>query len=176
MLQKSESSIPLARSDRRRQGVSLYMRSERTKGGLAAAATFLLWGILPIYWKELDGVPPLEVVAHRLMWTSILLVTLLALTGRLRIYRTEFSSASQVLSHVMRAFLLAVNWLVYIWAVSHDRILEASLGYFLVPVVNVILGMVFLKERLNARCDQDRLSTNCIWLHYRLDLCRLRHE
>lgn len=149
MLQKSESSIPLAGSDRRRQGVSLYMQSESIKGGLAAAATFLLWGILPIYWKELDRVPPLEVVAHRLMWTSILLVTLLALTGRLGIYRTEFSSAPQVLSHVMRAFLLAVNWLVYIWAVSHDRILEASLGYFLVPVVNVILGMVFLKERLN---------------------------
>ena len=126
------------------------MQSEKIKGGLAAASTFLLWGILPVYWKELDGIPPLEVVAHRLMWTSLLLVTLLALTGRLGVYRTEFRSAPQVLSHLIRAALLATNWLVYIWAVSHNRILEASLGYFLVPVVNVTLGVIFLKERLSV--------------------------
>jgi chloramphenicol-sensitive protein RarD len=126
------------------------MQPEKIKGGLAAASTFLLWGVLPIYWKELDGVPPLEVVAHRLFWTSLLLVALLALTGRLGIYRTEFGSAPQVFSHLMRAALLGTNWLTYIWAVSHNRILEASLGYFLVPVVNVSLGVIFLKERLSA--------------------------
>ena len=134
------------------------MHTERVKGGLAAATTFLLWGILPIYWKELGGIPPLEVVAHRLMWTSILLVVLLALTGRLGVYRTEFRSTPQVLSHLIRAALLATNWLTYIWAVSHDRILEASLGYFLVPVVNVTLGVIFLKERLSAT----QLAAVCI--------------
>ena len=125
------------------------MHSEKIKGGGAAITAFLFWGMLPVYWKELGGVPAPELIAHRMLWTSILLATLLGLTGRFGVYRTEFQSASQALSHLIRAALLAANWLVYIWAVSHDRILEASLGYFLVPVVNVALGMIFLTERLN---------------------------
>jgi len=125
------------------------MQSEKIKGVAAAITAFLFWGILPIYWKQLGGVPALELVAHRLIWTSLLLAALLVLTGRLGVYRTEFRFSSHLLSHVVRGALLATNWFVFIWAVLHDQILAASLGYFLVPMFNVALGMIFLKERLN---------------------------
>ena len=125
------------------------MRSENVKGGFAAASAFLLWGFLPIYWKQLAAEPALEVIAHRWFWTALLLTGILAVTGRLGLLRAEFRSAPIFTSHAIRALLLATNWLTYIWAVFHERILEASLGYFLVPLVNVALGMIFLKERLS---------------------------
>lgn len=125
------------------------MRPENLKGGFAAASAFLLWGFLPIYWKQLTTAPALEVIAHRWVWTTLLLVGILAATGRLGLLRAEFRSAPIFAAHALRAVLLATNWLTYIWAVFHDRILEASLGYFLVPLVNVALGMLFLRERLN---------------------------
>lgn len=126
------------------------MHSEKFKGGLAAATAFLLWGFLPIYWKHLVGVPPLEVIAHRWLWTSILLIIIMAATGRLASLWSELASPGAIVSHAIRALLLSGNWLTYVWAVFHDRLLEASLGYFLVPLVNVALGLIFLRERLNA--------------------------
>ncbi|RKX30823.1 MAG: EamA family transporter RarD [Verrucomicrobia bacterium] len=126
------------------------MHTDKLKGGLAAATAFLMWGFLPLYWKHLVGVPPLEVIAHRWLWTALLLAAILAATGRLVTLRAEFGSPGAIASHAIRAVLLAGNWLTYVWAVFHDRLLEASLGYFLVPLVNVALGTIFLRERLNA--------------------------
>jgi len=125
------------------------MRSAKIKGGLAAATAFLLWGILPLFWKALASLPALEVIAHRVVWTSLLLVTLLVVTGQGRVFQIEFRSFPRGVSHLVRALLLGTNWVIYFWSVSHDRILEVSLGYFLVPLMNVALGVVFLKERLN---------------------------
>lgn len=126
------------------------MQSENIRGGFAAAAAFLMWGFLPIYWKHLAGVPSLEVIAHRWLWTAILLIVIMAVTGRLASLWSELASPGAIASHAIRAILLGGNWLAYVWAVFHDRLLEASLGYFLVPLVNVALGLIFLRERLNA--------------------------
>ena len=116
-------------------------------GVLSAAAAFLIWGASPIYWKLLKAVPALEILAHRIVWSFIFLATLVLIQGR----RELISALKDKFNLMMLAgstLMVALNWLIYIWAVTHDQVLQASLGYFICPLVNVVLGMVFLKERL----------------------------
>ena len=116
-------------------------------GVISAAAAFLIWGASPIYWKLLKAVPALEILTHRIVWSFIFLATLVLIQGRrelISILKDRFSLMMLAVSTLM----VALNWLIYIWAVTHDQILQASLGYFICPLVNVILGMVFLEERL----------------------------
>ena len=121
--------------------------STAAAGIFSAAAAFLIWGASPIYWKLLKVVPALEILTHRIVWSFIFLATLVLIQGRrelISILKDRFSLMMLAVSTLM----VALNWLIYIWAVTHDQILQASLGYFICPMVNVILGMVFLKERL----------------------------
>lgn len=118
------------------------------RGALYAAASYTLWGVLPLYWKALRGVPASEILAHRMSWS--LVVVALALTWKrdwawlgpaLRSRRT-------LLTFLASSTVLAVNWLIFIWAVNHERVVEASLGYFINPLLSVFLGRVFLDERV----------------------------
>lgn len=116
-------------------------------GVISAAAAFLIWGASPIYWKLLKAVPALEILTHRIVWSFIFLAALVLIQGRrelISILKDRFSLMMLAVSTLM----VALNWLIYIWAVTHDQILQASLGYYICPLVNVILGTVFLKERL----------------------------
>lgn len=119
-----------------------------TPGALAAALSYVLWGIFPLYIKQIASVPALEIVAHRSFGSLIFVGLLLLVMRRLGAVRKALTTPRTLAVFAASALLLSTNWLVYVWAVSHDRILDASLGYFINPLFNVLLGYVFLRERL----------------------------
>ncbi len=107
-----------------------------------------LWGIIPLYFRALKHLPPLEVLAHRVIWSFVLLTGLIVVWGRRQDLGSAFRSRPVMLRLTASTVLIAINWFTYIYAVSIERVLEASLGYFITPLVNVFLGIVFLRERL----------------------------
>lgn len=121
-----------------------------TAGTLAAIGAFLIWGLLPIYWKALLHVPALELLSHRIIWSLVFIgVIILVKTRRPRAVE-EPGSSTAFLILVISSLFIAVNWLVYIWAVNNNHILETSLGYYINPLLNILLGRIFLGERLRA--------------------------
>lgn len=120
------------------------------RGGLAATAgAFAIWGLFPLYLRALDAVPPLQLVAHRIAWACVLLLGLVAVRGELTALRQALARPGVALRLVATAALVSLNWLTYVWGVANDRVVETSLGYFINPLVNVVLGTVLLAERLN---------------------------
>jgi chloramphenicol-sensitive protein RarD len=117
-------------------------------GALYAALAYGTWGVLPVYWKALAGVPLVEVLAHRVFGTVIFAALLLAGLRRTGELREALRSPRERASLLASGALIAVNWGVFIWAVGAGRIVETSLGYYLNPLVNVLLGTLFLRERL----------------------------
>lgn len=118
------------------------------KGVLAALAAYLLWGFFPIYWKSIHTVPAFEILCHRVVWSMLFLIIILSIRKHWSWLRPALTSPKTILPFVVSAFILAGNWLTYIWGVNSGHIVETSLGYFINPLVNVLLGVVFLKERL----------------------------
>jgi chloramphenicol-sensitive protein RarD len=109
---------------------------------------YLLWGVLPIYWKAIDTVDSLEILAHRIVWSMVLLA---AIIGFRRSWPQIRDLRRGAFSRLLIAgSLLTLNWAVYIWAVNNGHIVESSLGYFINPLLNVALGVVVLKERLDS--------------------------
>jgi chloramphenicol-sensitive protein RarD len=118
------------------------------RGILSAVGAYLLWGVLPVYWKALHAVPALQVLAHRTVWSFVFLAGLVLLRREGPALRASAGTVRILLGYAAAACLLATNWLTYIWAVNADRIVETSLGYYINPLVSVLLGVVFLRERL----------------------------
>ncbi len=118
-------------------------------GTVAAVVAFLLWGLFPLYWKLLAAVPALEVVAHRTAWGFVAVAAWVTLRGRWADARSVASRPGTIARLAGSAVLIALNWLLYVWAVVHDHVVEASLGYFINPLVNVLLGVLVLGERLS---------------------------
>jgi chloramphenicol-sensitive protein RarD len=118
------------------------------KGIGYAIGAYLLWGILPMYWKLLDHVPALEIILHRVIWSFLLLIVIILATKGWETFRKAISSPRVIRIYLISAMLLGGNWLLYIWAVNAGFIIETSLGYFINPLVSVLLGVVFLGERL----------------------------
>ncbi len=119
-------------------------------GVICGASAFLIWGISPLYWKLLMAVPALQIAAHRVVWSFVFVIPIVAFGKR----RTEFLAAltnPRAMSLLaLTSLLVGCNWLTYIWAINSGHLLQASLGYYINPLVNVLLGMVFLKERLRV--------------------------
>lgn len=114
---------------------------------LYGVGAYVLWGLLPIYWKAIHGVPAREILCHRMAW-SLLFTTLLLLPGgRWRRVLREARRPATLFLFLLTASLITVNWSVYIWAVTESRMVDASLGYFINPLVHVFLGVLFLRER-----------------------------
>lgn len=124
---------------------------ERTVGLAYGLSAFLAWGISPVFFKALAHVPPVEIATHRVIWSMLLLGVWLRVTGRLGALFSGPRSWRRVGVYAITTTLIGGNWVLFIWAVNSGRILEASLGYFINPLVNVVLGVVFLKETLNGR-------------------------
>lgn len=128
--------------------------SEEKIGILYTAFSYLLWGILPLYWKMLESRPALEILAHRIIWSFFFMVTLLVVTRQITSWRKLVSLMAKqpklAWGISAAAILISANWFVYIWAVNHGHVVETSLGYYINPLVSVVLGMVVLKERLNV--------------------------
>lgn len=117
-------------------------------GLLAAALSYALWGLFPLYFRQVASVPSFEIVLHRSVW-SLAFVLLLLLAQRRWAWLAEVAKQPRTLGiFLASALLLSSNWLIYVWAVNNGRVLEASLGYFINPLVNVALGVLFLKEKL----------------------------
>lgn len=117
------------------------------KGILYGLGAYAMWGFFPIYWKLLHHVPALQLLGHRILWSFILLVLLLAAVRLMRDFRQAVTR--KVLGiYTLAAVLLAVNWLTYVWAVNAGFIVETSLGYFINPLLSVLLGVLILRERL----------------------------
>ena len=119
--------------------------------GLAAGiAAFTLWGLFPAYLHPLSAVPPLEIVAHRILWSCLFLMVVLLLRAELGRLTTTLGRPRVLAGLATSACLITCNWLVYVWSVTHHHIVESSLGYYINPLVNVLLGVLVLRERPNA--------------------------
>jgi len=122
---------------------------DRTRLGiLLASAAYLIWGLSPVYWKAVGEVPAGQQLAHRVVWCAVLLGLLLTLQRRWREVGGVARCRRVAWTLLGTTALIATNWLTYLWAVATERILQASLGYFVNPLVTVLLGVVFLRERL----------------------------
>lgn len=128
-------------------GNSTASEARRT-GFLAGLAAYGFWGVLPIYFKQIPDVSSLDIVAHRILWSVPLLGVLLLATRRLPALRAAVSDRRTLRLLAITAVLIAINWLLYIYAIVNGHILAGSLGYYLNPLANVVLGRVVLKERL----------------------------
>ncbi|OED69485.1 chloramphenical resistance permease RarD [Vibrio tasmaniensis ZS-17] len=122
---------------------------QRTRQGiLLAVAAYTMWGIAPIYFKSVSEVSPFEILSHRVVWSFFLLAFLLHMSRGWRKVRDTLTSKPKMLYLVATSILVGANWLIFIWAVNSNHMLDASLGYYINPLINVLLGMFFLGERL----------------------------
>jgi len=118
-------------------------------GIIYAALAFLCWGLFPIYFHALGDVPPMQILAHRMLWSLGFLLIVLVLRRQWK-WLNVVRQPRVFFSFVLSAVLLSANWLVYIWSVTNHHVIEASLGYFINPLVNIMLGYLILKERLRT--------------------------
>ncbi len=121
---------------------------ESLTGVACAVSAFLIWGLSPIYFKALRTVPPFEILMHRMVWSFLFLLPLVVFTRRRKEFKTALTSRRTILILLATTLLVSGNWFVFIWAINNDLILQTSLGYYINPLINVVLGLVFLKERL----------------------------
>ncbi len=123
--------------------------SQESSSGLAfAVSAFIIWGISPVYWKLLHAVPALEIVTHRVVWSPLVLLPVLIHQNGWSECAATLKSPRALLALLFTTFLISANWLVFIWAINHEQVLQTSIGYYITPLINVFLGMVFLRERL----------------------------
>jgi chloramphenicol-sensitive protein RarD len=123
----------------------IFMKNKGIALGLGA---YFLWGVFPIYFKLLKQVGAVQVIAHRIAWSFLLLAVFLLVTAQWRQFRAAAFKPRLVLIYAISALLLSVNWLTYVWGVQQGFIVETSLGYFINPLFSVFLGVIFLRERL----------------------------
>jgi chloramphenicol-sensitive protein RarD len=118
------------------------------KGVWNGIGAYALWGFFPIYWKFLHQVPALQVIGHRISWSFILLIAVIVFTKQWKEFRSAALKPKTLAIYAIASVLLTINWLVYVWGVNAGFIVETSLGYFINPLLSVLLGVVFLRERL----------------------------
>lgn len=119
-------------------------------GILLGLGSYLIWGLFPLYYRLLQRIPALELVAHRVIWSLLLLAIGIVAAGRWRAFRAKTGARGIWRFHAVTGLLIGANWLLYVWGVNEGRVVECSLGYFLNPLVNVALGVVILRERLRV--------------------------
>lgn len=128
--------------------------SEQKQGVLFAAGAYLMWGIIPLYWKQVQHVSSLEILAGRVIWSFVFTALFVLLIKQrkelLEDIKTLWSRQAQFWSLFIASLVVSVNWGVYIWAVNNDQLLQASLGYYINPLISVIFGMVIFKEKLSG--------------------------
>lgn len=126
--------------------------SQRKTGILYGAAAYIMWGILPLYWKMVGEVPSGEILAHRILWSFVFVLFILRFYKKWNLFKSQlktvFFTPRGFLGVFISSILISANWFIYIWSVNSGHIIEASLGYYINPLISVILGMLVLKERL----------------------------
>ncbi|MGC9162350.1 MAG: EamA family transporter RarD [Thiomonas sp.] len=119
-------------------------------GVVYALGAYVIWGLFPLYFKALEQVPPLQILAHRMVWSLLVVVLLLAVLRRWSWLRILRAQPAVLARFALSALLLSSNWGIYIWAVNSNHVVDASLGYYINPLVNVALGALLLHERLRS--------------------------
>jgi chloramphenicol-sensitive protein RarD len=133
----------------------LNAKTQQTPGKLdrgavmAALGAYFIWGFMPLFFKQLAGVPAGEIISHRVIWAVPLLLVIMALRGQLNEYRAALMTWATLRWMLLSSILMSSNWLIYVWAVNSGQILSASLGYYFNPLMNILVGTLFLGERLN---------------------------
>jgi chloramphenicol-sensitive protein RarD len=125
------------------------LRESTRNGVLFGLSAYLIWGSFPVFFKALDGAAPLEIVCHRIVWSVVFLFILVTLRGQLGQVAIALRNRQNILTLCGSTLLIATNWLVFIYAVQHGEVLQSSLGYFITPLLSVLFGFIFLRERLN---------------------------
>jgi chloramphenicol-sensitive protein RarD len=124
------------------------LSAESLTGVFSATGAFVIWGLNPIYFKVLDFVPAFEILMHRIIWSFFFLLPIVFLLGRWEEFINAITAVRTLLILCATTLLISSNWFIFIWAINSDKILHTSLGYYITPLINVLLGMIFLRERL----------------------------
>ncbi|MBN1540205.1 MAG: EamA family transporter RarD [Candidatus Thermoplasmatota archaeon] len=143
----------------------------RLSGFLFALSAFTMWGVLPIYWKLLRAASPFEILSHRILWSLILVMMILNFRGNARIRKGL--GVKDLLLLMVTSLLIGGNWLIYVLAVNSDRIIEASMGYYINPLLSVFLGMAVLREKLGKLKAIALILAICGVLYITIDYGRL---
>ncbi|MGV3488906.1 MAG: EamA family transporter RarD [Tuberibacillus sp.] len=127
--------------------------NDQLMGAVAALGAYFLWGILPIYWKWIVGASSEEVIAHRVIWSFVFMIVLILITKNVRPLIADIkaliSAPKRLLTIISASLVITLNWYIFIWSVDHGHVIQASLGYYINPLVSVLLGLIFLKEKLS---------------------------
>ncbi|WP_462411307.1 EamA family transporter RarD [Neobacillus sp. Marseille-QA0830] len=128
-------------------------KSETQLGAIYAGLSYFLWGLLPIYWKLLNKVGAMEILANRVFWSFVFMLLIVFLTRKWGLFIQTVKGFSknkkQLYALIIASILISVNWFTYIWAVNNGHMIETSLGYYINPLVSILLGMLVLKEKLS---------------------------
>ena len=130
------------------------MNSEQTKQGiLYVASSYLIWGFIPLFWKMLEHVPSIEILWNRIIWSFIFTVLFIVIIRKkdalIEDIKQLIRHPKQFITITLASIFITINWFVYIWAVNHDQVLQTSLGYYINPLISVVFGVIFLKEKLS---------------------------
>lgn len=136
--------------NRRRSRMIAHQQYEYRKGVILTLFCYLIWGLFPIYWYPLGGMDPYQLMAQRVCWSLLFIFALLYYRGEGRIFAEALKNRKVLLMFLLSSMLLAINWTTYLWAISSNRVLDASLGYYINPLVSIFLGRIFLQERLTG--------------------------
>lgn len=123
--------------------------SANLSGFLAALGAYAIWGIFPLYMKAVSHIAVVEVVAHRILWSLPIALAILLISGHLQSFWQAIKNTKMLLMACLTSALITTNWSVYVWAIANNHAVDAALGYYINPLFNVMLGMIFLRERLN---------------------------
>ncbi|WP_332645434.1 EamA family transporter RarD [Lysinibacillus sp. 54212] len=127
--------------------------TEQQKGMVFAFLSYAIWGIFPMFWKLLQHVDSMELLAGRIIWSFVFTTIFVLIIGQLKYLRQDllflWRNKKQFFSLIAASFFISINWFTYIWAVTHDHVLESSMGYYINPLISVLFGMLFFKEKLS---------------------------
>lgn len=125
-------------------------KTSPTLGVITALGAYIIWGLFPLFWKNLHSVDATELIAHRIVWSFFIVTPLVAITQGFKEVKSAFLNLHSILINLLTGLMLCSNWLIYVWAVNSGHIVESSLGYFIVPLLNACLGCFLLKEHLRV--------------------------
>lgn len=120
------------------------------QGVFYAIAAYFMWGLLPLYWKVFQAMGAWEILAHRIVWSVVFVAIIIVVTKRARKLWESVSGAKMVGALIVCSLLISANWLLYIWAVNNDQVMQTSLGYYMNPLITVLMGVIFLKEKMHV--------------------------
>jgi chloramphenicol-sensitive protein RarD len=130
--------------------VSENKNQSPTLGIITALCAYVIWGLFPLFWKHLHSVDALELIAHRIVWSFVFVTPIVAVFHGFKEFKSVYTNFRAVIINLLTGLMLSSNWLIYVWAVNAGHIVESSLGYFIVPLLNATVGYLILKEHLRV--------------------------